>query len=144
MKVNSWLGWRNFTVNNKTKRGFFYFWSKADGRTGGLGDSNRQQSGDLEAQARHGMERGGKGNLVDILNSGREMRRQPKFAGEGGSQRTTAQLCSMTSVVLWCKLSGDCWGGTRKIRNTTLTQVKVLNTFNSTVKAQRDWNSSCK
>jgi hypothetical protein len=29
-------------------------------------------------------------------------------------------------------------GGTRKIRNTTLTQVKVLDTFNSTVKAQRD------
>jgi hypothetical protein len=29
-------------------------------------------------------------------------------------------------------------GGTRKIRNTTLTQVKVLNTFNSTVEAQRD------
>jgi hypothetical protein len=29
-------------------------------------------------------------------------------------------------------------GGTRKIRNTTLTQVKVLNTFKSTVRAQRD------
>jgi hypothetical protein len=29
-------------------------------------------------------------------------------------------------------------GGTRKIRNTTLTQVTVLNTFNSTVRAQRD------
>jgi hypothetical protein len=29
-------------------------------------------------------------------------------------------------------------GGTRKIRNTTLTQVKVLNTFNSTVRAPRD------
>jgi hypothetical protein len=29
-------------------------------------------------------------------------------------------------------------GGTRKIRNTTLTQEKVLNTFNSTVRAQSD------
>jgi hypothetical protein len=29
-------------------------------------------------------------------------------------------------------------GGTRKIRNTTLTKVKVLNTFNSTVRAQND------
>jgi hypothetical protein len=35
-------------------------------------------------------------------------------------------------------------GGTRKIRNTTLTQAKVLNTFNSTVRAQRDRNPSCK
>jgi hypothetical protein len=36
-----------------------------------------------------------------------------------------------------------CWG-TRKIRNTTLTQVTVLNTFNSIVRAQRDWNPPCK
>jgi hypothetical protein len=35
-------------------------------------------------------------------------------------------------------------GGTRKIRNTTLTQVTVINTFNSTVRAQRDCNSPCK
>jgi hypothetical protein len=35
-------------------------------------------------------------------------------------------------------------GGTRKIRNTTLTQVTVSNTFNNTVRAQRDCNSPCK
>jgi hypothetical protein len=35
-------------------------------------------------------------------------------------------------------------GGTRTIRNTTLTQVKVLNTFNCTVKVQRDCNPFCK
>jgi hypothetical protein len=34
-------------------------------------------------------------------------------------------------------------GGTRKIRNTTLTQMKVQVTFNSTVRAQRDCNPSC-
>jgi hypothetical protein len=35
-------------------------------------------------------------------------------------------------------------GGTRKIRNTTLTRVKVLNTFKHKVRAQRDCDSLCK
>jgi hypothetical protein len=35
-------------------------------------------------------------------------------------------------------------GGTRKIRNTTLTQVIDSNTYNKTVRAQRDSNSPCK
>jgi hypothetical protein len=35
-------------------------------------------------------------------------------------------------------------GGTRKIRNTTLTQVTVFDKFSNTVRAQRDCNSPCK
>jgi hypothetical protein len=37
-----------------------------------------------------------------------------------------------------------CWGVTRKIRMTTLTQVRVLNTFKYNVRAQRDCDSLCK
>jgi hypothetical protein len=39
---------------------------------------------------------------------------------------------------------GGCWGFTRKIRMTTLTQVRVLNTFKFKVRAQRDCDSLCK
>jgi hypothetical protein len=39
---------------------------------------------------------------------------------------------------------GGCWGVTRKIRMTTRTQVRVLNTFKYNVRAQRDCNSLCK
>jgi hypothetical protein len=35
-------------------------------------------------------------------------------------------------------------GGTRKIRNTTLTRVTVFDKFSNTVRAQRDCNSPCK
>jgi hypothetical protein len=37
-----------------------------------------------------------------------------------------------------------CWGVTRKVRMTTLTQVRVLNTFKYNVRAQRDCDSLCK
>jgi hypothetical protein len=37
-----------------------------------------------------------------------------------------------------------CWGVTRKIRMTTLTRVRVLNTFKFKVRAQRDCDSLCK
>jgi hypothetical protein len=39
---------------------------------------------------------------------------------------------------------GECWGVTRKIRMTTPTQERVLNTFKYKVRAQRDCDSLCK
>jgi hypothetical protein len=39
---------------------------------------------------------------------------------------------------------GICWGVTRKIRMTTLTQERVLSTFKYKVRAQRDCDSLCK
>jgi hypothetical protein len=48
----------------------------------------------------------------------------------------------------WTELFGivgtKCWGATRKVRMTTLTQVRVLNTFKFKVRAQRDCDSLCK
>jgi hypothetical protein len=38
----------------------------------------------------------------------------------------------------------ECWGVTRKIRMTTLTRVRVLNTFKYKVRAQIDCDSLCK
>jgi hypothetical protein len=38
---------------------------------------------------------------------------------------------------------GNCWGVTRKIRMTTLTRERVLNTFKYKVRAQRDCDSLC-
>jgi hypothetical protein len=48
----------------------------------------------------------------------------------------TRGVCAHTAIF---PLRMPTVGGTRKIRNTTLTQVTLLNTFNSTVRAQRDW-----
>jgi hypothetical protein len=56
--------------------------------------------------------------------------------GVGQAERTdrsTIPRTRYTQVYLFGAVRG-----TRKIRNTTLTQVTVLNTFNSTVRAQRD------
>jgi hypothetical protein len=55
-------------------------------------------------------------------------------AGRGDD--TQGQLLAITS--------GQLLGGTRKIRNTTLTRVKVLNTFKHKVRAQRDCDPLCK
>jgi hypothetical protein len=68
----------------------------------------------------------------------------------GGAPRValmSARLLIMSLIIVETNkesMSLESVGGTRKIRNTTLTQVTVINTFNSTVRAQRDWNSPYK
>jgi hypothetical protein len=70
-----------------------------------------------------------------------------EYSGHYSHFRTQEKVWS--SGFYWSEMHEDtkryvCWGGTRKIRNTTLTQVADSNTFNETVRAQRDSNSPCK